>query len=154
MPRRDYDTTIDRAAIALVVGALVGSLLVGATMIVLGLAGVGSGQLIDPVRLGLIAPIYAFFYFAAGLAAVGVPIWIVLHRRGYRGRLAATVTGFFAAGLTWLLLQTWNNIVRGTIPEVGELWPVLISALPVAIIGAVVGFVVWRIAYRPVAVTP
>lgn len=108
-----------------------------------------------------------------GLTVAGLPAWIVLHRRGRRGWRAAVALG---AGLTFtvfMLLSFGDDLIREPPPTgstfsagdafgqivvdnqttaYGYFTKVLVSAI-FALIGAVVGWVVWRVAYRsdPVA---
>ena len=89
---------------------------------------------------GLIIGILAFFFatiiWALGLFIVGTPVWRVLHWLGLRGPVTASVTGFVLAGgaIALIAWEAWMGIGLN------------------AVLGAVIGHIVWRKAYRPVAV--
>ena len=89
---------------------------------------------------GLIIGVLAFFFatiiWALGLFIVGTPAWRVLHWLGLRGPVTASVTGFVLAGgaIALIAWEAWMGIGLN------------------AVLGAVIGHIVWRKAYRPVAV--
>ncbi len=96
----------------------------------------GSAMLGTLLFLGLASLIAAFIY-GLGLALLAGPLWWLLHRSGYRGWLAA------------VLLGAVLNLVVG----------VVIAGCSLGIVacltgtGAVVGLLVWRVAYRKTSTT-
>ncbi len=136
-------TTLGRAALALLAGAVVGAVLTALAFAAsaylfpqspearsvgfdLGQAGVW----------GLIFLVMVLFWIA-GLAVIGAPLWVLLHRLGHRARLHAMMLGALATGVSGYVLGV-----------------VAISPLPIAwfltfaLIGAATGELIRKIAYR------
>jgi hypothetical protein len=153
VPSRNYDTTFGRAAFALAIGAAAGGILTGlifATLVPFGFTNPEH----DPPTLGdllgaiPVVSVFATLGYGAALVLVGVPMWLLMHRLGWRSWLDAMLGGFLAAGLACFVVR--SSITAGTALLFG--WrPIIESVLLVAAIGATVGLVVWRIAYRPIA---
>lgn len=102
----------------------------------------------------------AILVWAGGLALVGAPLWAVLHARGLRSAAHAVAVGAvatFLASAILLLLLPWG---MGDLNEGGRWiiqdgartpygwWVLLRSASLMALSGALVGLLIWRIAYR------
>jgi hypothetical protein len=106
----------------------------------------------------------AFFIWSVGLAVVGVPIWWLLHKKGLRSWQAAVLCGAIAAfvggfamnlGLVLSIESSSFSDSGGYSMIDGELtaygWRSLVlGAVQIGFIGAIVGAVIWRIAYRRV----
>jgi hypothetical protein len=105
--------TIPRAALALFAGSLVGAALVILSMIlpVLILAPKEFAAQWQPndANFLLLEFLVAWCVFAIGLAIVGVPLWWVCHRQGWRGARAALALGFLATFLASMV----TNILPG-----------------------------------------
>jgi hypothetical protein len=92
------------------------------------------------VFLGLFAAIaatiMAFIFFLAGLIAIGIPTWWVLHRTGLTSGIAFAAVGaiesVLGAALVKPLLMPLDPFVL-----------VLVLALP----GSVAGWVIWQLGY-------
>lgn len=132
---------------ALVVGTLTGSALLAvgviATALVTGLVhgapdeALGGGLLIAVLFLLFSLPIWA-----AGLIVVGIPGWIALHALGWRSRWAGATFGGGATFIAALILGLRFNALNR-----GNPWEVSLMAGVLALIGAVVGWMVVRHAY-------
>lgn len=119
---------------------------VGASGICLGLIGLATTLGSGGIGLVFFVP-YAFFLasivFLLGLTFIGLPAWIVFDRMGWTRPIHGMLLGAFGvyaacAGL-WMLM---------TIGQVGWSTDALRNTSPMAIDGALVGYTIWRIAYR------
>ena len=128
-------TTVERAVTGLVMGALVGA----------GLVTVFSIFVLGP--LAIFAGILSFFVWGFGLFAIATPGWWVLYRLGARCQTAAVIYG---GGLSFLTVGAWVWI-PGLI--YGADFSVMTKILPFAgvmgLAGAIVGWVVAKVAYEP-----
>lgn len=133
-------TTMSRATLGLAAGAVTGGLIIGAALSVIFASSAiqegffqQEGRFIGSlyfVMLVVFATLYSTVVFAIGLAAV-TPLWWGLHRIGVRCWSAASPLGALLAGGTMLAFtQSW------------------LAAGALAGIGAIVGAVIWRVAYR------
>jgi hypothetical protein len=106
----------------------------------------------------------AWLFFAGGLTIVGVPLWWAFHRMGWRSARAALALGFVAT----FSVSVVTNTVRlpdpegaqtsfgdsgGMVVEEGHItsygwYRVLWDSTEFALLGAVVGAVIWRLAYK------
>jgi len=132
---RRYETTLDRAGLALAAGAglcaLVTLLLVLAS---------GERDMLALVSLALLGGAVGI----AAIAAIALPPWLVLHRLGWRREWHAATLGaglaltLFVAGQTDAfaasLLLRWLSA--------------LATSLLLALVAAGIALVMWRIAYR------
>jgi hypothetical protein len=153
-----------RSAVAgLFVGSVAGAFLVSSFAVIEGV--VSSEFKIAPdLAMGIGIAVYAFVVWAAGLFILAPLPWYVLHRSGYRGFLPAMIFGFVAASVTVAAALTRGF---GLIPQDpfsvwdsgGATWidgkqtlhgwtETFKAALLCGLCGAVVGLIVWRIAYR------
>lgn len=142
-------------------GAIAGGLLV-----ILGLSATGlwSGTLTAGDLLMLI-PVFvgAALTWGQGLIVFAALPWYVLHRLGLRGWRTAITLGAgltFTAGALFQFMELWNRAGQtgtygdGTGTILIDGWPTLYGwrvtlELPIllALAGAIVGWVVWRVAY-------
>ncbi|WP_010545114.1 hypothetical protein [Sphingomonas elodea] len=142
---RDYRTSIDGVGKALGVGSALGGLLI--LMLLIGAGQRAAFALLSGVLLGAI-------FSGIALAAVGGPIWLVLHALGLRrGRHAALVTGLLGLGL-YLGAQGYGTGLYTIAPIDTRSWLLGLAlraaqGLAVALLAAGIGLAMWRIAYRP-----
>jgi hypothetical protein len=144
-PRR-YDTTLDRAGIALGVG----SALAGGIILALLLLG---GQR-NPLAL---ASGWAIGSLFAGIAitAVGGPLWLVMHVAGLRRASHAALVGALTAMAIFVGAQTYGFGLFEMPPMDNRAWlfrwlSALASSAVLGLFAGAIGVVMWRIAYRRV----
>lgn len=142
VPER-LETTLGRAAWALCLGALAGAALVGLGWGALaGIQQIGSRQT-GGLPGGLIIVGLAFGFavvtYAAGLALAAAPLWALLHAIGVRSWWAAMLLGAFLNGGVILLVQG---------ASIRRLPAIFVLDAAFALFGAIVGWVIWRAAYR------
>lgn len=155
-----YTTDVPRCLLALPAGALAGAVLTSLWS-VWGWQGV----LADAAPSALSVLVYAAAIWGAGLAVIATPPWAGLHLLGWREWWVAALLG---AALTFLAVltlmtglyglhmsgasfsagdgggRTWDN---GALTAYGLVQAVKLAGACSAM-GAIVGLVVWRIAYR------
>jgi len=141
---RRYETSLDRAGLALGAGALVGGVFACI------LTGIGSG----------FAPLTLFVGFVIGMvitamAAVGIggPLWLILHVAGRRGPFAAALTGAVAGFALFLGGQTYGfGLFDAPLTDQRTMLFRWLSAIAVslilALVSALIGWTMWRVAYR------
>jgi hypothetical protein len=142
-PRR-YEISIDRAGLALGVG----SVLAGG--IVLGLLLLGGQR--DPLALAsgwMIGSVFA----GIALTAVGGPLWLVMHVAGLRRPRHAALVGAVTAMAIFVGAQTYGFGMFEMPPMDNSAWlyrwlSALASSAVLAVIAAIIGVVMWRVAYR------
>lgn len=142
--QRRYDTTIDRAGLAL--GA--GSALAG--ILVLGLLLLGGQR--APLNL-LSGWLIGSVFSGIAITAVAGPVWLVLHVAGLRRAWYAALVGALTAMTIFVGAQTYGFGLLA-MPEMDArtllfrwLSAVASSAI-LAAIAAAIGAIMWRIAYR------
>ena len=86
----------------------------------------------------------SFLVFLVGLSVVGLPLWMVFERLGWRRPRHAAALGAAASYAACLGIALAVNSGE-TLPS--PLWRVALDTLPIALDGAFVGWVVWRMAY-------
>lgn len=137
---------------AILVGALVGALCPVAywLVVVLGtvlMSGDFSALSMDGILAALAMPLIAFLYgyvgWLAGLIILGIPGWLLLHHSGFRGLAPALAFGactptVVVVGLALLVVP---NIATDTTLALAVL------AVAVAAIGALVGATIWTMSY-------
>ena len=143
-------TSAGRVALAFLAGPTVGGILVGAWFVIQGLvsADLTGPDFIISTFLVFAAATFASIAFGVGVLLLGGPVWWWLHRSRQTSAWTATVVGgvLTFAGSALLL------ITAGGAPDIN--WLLL------ALDGAVVGWVIQRIAYgrpkppRPTLVRP
>jgi hypothetical protein len=139
-----YDTSIDRAGIAL--GA--GSALAGIIIVVLVLAGGRS----DPVSLvsgWMIGTVFS----ALAITAVGGPLWLVMHVAGLRRARHAAIIGAVTAMAIFVGAQTYGFGLLEMPPMDSRAWmfrwgSAILSSAVLALVAGGIAVVMWRIAYR------
>lgn len=142
--QRRYETTIDRAGLAL--GA--GGALAGCIVAVLLLLG---GQR-DPLAL-LSGWLIGSIFSVIGITAVGGPVWLVLHIAGLRRAWHAGLVGATTAMMIFVGAQTYGfgmfamPVMDGRTLLFRWLSALATSAI-LAGIAAAIGAAMWRIAYR------
>lgn len=139
-----YDTTIDRAGLAL--GA--GSALAGFIVLALVLLG---GQR-DPLSL-LTGWLIGSVFSGIAITAVGGPIWLALHVAGLRRMWHAALVGAITAMLIFVGAQTYGFGMFDMPAIDGRTWlfrwlSALATSLFLAGIAAAIAALMWRIAYR------
>ena len=141
-----YDTTLDRAGIALALGGALG----GRVVLLLVYA---AGQR-DPGALGA-AWLLGTIFSALGIAGAGGPLWLVLHLAGYRRPAHAATLGALIALVLFVGAQTYGfGFLAAPASDVRTTLFRWISALGtsalLAIVAAGIALAMWRVAYRRV----
>lgn len=143
---RQYETTLDRAGLALVTGGGLGGLVV----LLLVVAG---GQR-DPLAL-MTALVLGTVFTMLGVTAVGAPLWLVMHLSGYRRGWHAAALGALLALIVFVAGQTYGFGFAGApVTDGRTLFLRWLSALAtsglLAVVAAAIGYAMWRVAYRRV----
>ena len=134
---RDYRISIDRAGLALAAGGVACGAIAAALLVLGGRRGLDS--LASAFVLGAI-------FSTLALAAIGGPVWLLLHVAGRRGPVAAALAGALIGFLLFLFSQI-DLLGRGAAPldawlrEIG-------SSFVLAALAAAIALGMWRIAYR------
>jgi hypothetical protein len=172
-----YELTLWRASLGLFVGALVAAILVvGITVVPMSHYPAQEGGLIgapwERIRgTVLLVFVFAFICFSVGLLLVGIPSWVALHRRGLRGWRIAGILGVattFAVSVAFsvlpLVFHPSNSTYSASDGGVATVinyhltlfgWMEILSqSLQLAVIGGIVGWTIWRIAYRSITTGP
>ncbi len=142
--QRRYDTSIDRAGLAL--GA--GSALAGLIVLALLLLG-GQRQPLNLLSGWLIGSIFS----GLAITAVGGPIWLVMHVAGLRRSWHAALVGAVTAMVIFVGAQTYGFGMLD-MPEIDSRtllfrWlSALASSALLAGLAAGIAAIMWRIAYR------
>lgn len=141
-----FGVKIRRAAAS--VGILMVAALVAwvTTIVLLAVLGIFAGDY-GP-GIGLIAGVFTMPFWFCGLALMGGPIWLVLHRAGRTDRRTAMVTAAGVAAVATPLL-VWAMFTGGTFALIPEaVLGLLLTAALASPGGAVAGFIVWALAYE------
>ena len=142
--RQRFDTTIDRAGIALGVGsALAGG-------IVLGLVLLGGQR--DPLAL-MSGWVIGSIFSGIAITAVGGPLWLVMHVAGLRRARHAALVGAMTAMAIFVGAQTYGFGLFEMPPMDNRAllfrWiSAIASSAVLAMLAALIGALMWRIAYR------
>lgn len=142
---RHYDTSLDRAGLALGAGSLLGG------TIAFGLLLLGGTR--DPLALALGWGIGSLFS-AIGMTAVTGPLWLVMHVAGLRRARYAAIVGAVTAMAIFVGAQTYGFGLFDMPAMDGRTWlyrwlsAAATSAMLAGVAGAI-GAVMWRIAYQP-----
>ncbi|AJP74095.1 hypothetical protein [Sphingomonas hengshuiensis] len=143
LPRR-YDTTLDRAGLALAVG----SVLLG--LIATGLIALGGRT--EPATL-VTGALLGSIFGGIAITAVAGPLWLVMHVAGLRRPGHAALVGAVTALAIFVGAQTYGFGLF-EMPAMDErAWifrwlSALATSGVLALIAASIGLVMWRIAYR------
>lgn len=142
--RHGYQTSVDRAGYAILAGGvLCGAIAAG----LLALGGQG-----DPMAIATIFMIGSVLSSLA-VTAIAAPIWLVMHLSGRRkprhAMLVGAVTGFlvFAAGQTYGF-GLGDAPVSDAATVMMRWLSAAATSLILAVLSAIVGLVMWRVAYR------
>lgn len=141
---RRYESSIDRAGLALGVGSML------AGTIVLGLLLLGGKR--DPLTLAsgwMIGSVFA----GIAITAVGGPLWLVMHVAGLRRPRHAALVGAVTAMAIFVGAQTYGFGLFEMPPMDNGAWiyrwlSALASSAILAVIAACIGATMWRVAYR------
>lgn len=139
------ETTLDRAGLALGAGGLMG----GAVWLVLAW-GSGTASALAITTAFILGTVFT----TLGIAAVGVPVWLVLHL-GKRRRLGhAAIAGAAIGFVVFLFAQTYGFGLFEAPPSDGTTllyrWAsAAATSLLLAGVAAAIATVMWVIAYRP-----
>ena len=149
MSADNLSTNPRRATLAVTVGAVIGAL--GVAIVVLSLATIATGVVsASDLIVAILIFIVALVGWSLGLFLFGLPLWWLFHLNGWRGRRVAMLLGAFTTLVIVLLLEMSGGILAVTTGnnDAGHLMP-LVWAGVMALLGALVALVIWRIAYRP-----
>jgi hypothetical protein len=161
---KDRAVEVPRAALALTAGAIVGGLLTALLLLAPGLiTDFQAYRMMGPwgPYIGVVVAIASFWYFLVGLFVVGAPAWYLAHRLGRTRWFDAMAVGTALMFLVTMFVTTGPSdggslrargvdlMVDGHLTEQGRI-DALETSICMAAIGAIVGFVIWWIAYRDV----
>jgi hypothetical protein len=161
--RHDLYATSRRAAVALLCGAALAGVLTTLALSLPDLIG-PSGT---PLSLLVAATTVATIVWAAGMGIVGGPLWVFADRHHVRGAGAAIVIGGLTPSLTSLTWAVITDLIGGEFSSSmdgvarfvnghrtlqGWLDSLQFAGL-LALAGCAVGYLVWRVAYRPIPVS-
>ena len=137
-----------RATLAATAGAVVGAL--GVTIIVLLLATAATGIVnASDLIIAILIFIVALVGWSLGLFLFGLPLWWLFHRNGWRGRRVAMLLGAATTYVIVFLLEISGGIFAvATGDNDGGHLASLVWAGLMALLGAIVALVIWRVAYR------
>ncbi|MES1203436.1 MAG: hypothetical protein ABUS57_18525 [Pseudomonadota bacterium] len=144
MKKAIYVTTRKRALVAMLGGALTGSVLFPVGFLLCG--DVDLDWNADPLEV-VVGQASLLFACLTLIAALGLPAWFVLSRNTRRGPLLAILVGAAITSLVFLGGLAW--IVRGELYLVGvDEVGLAVAFAASALCGGGVGLATWRIAYR------
>ena len=146
----NLSTNPRRATLAVTVGAVIGAL--GVAVVVLLLATIATGVVsAADLIVAILIFIVALVGWSLGLFLFGLPLWWLFHRNGWRGRRVAMLLGALTTFVIVLLLEMSGGILAVTTgnSDAGHLIS-LVWVGVMALLGAIVALVIWRIAYRQV----
>ena len=137
-----------RATLAAIAGAVVGAL--GVVIVVLLFAALASGVSASDLVVSILIFLVALVGWSLGLFLLGLPLWWLFHRNGWRGQRVAMLLGAFTTFIIVVLLETSGGVLAVTTGKssAGQLMS-LVWTCVMAVLGATVALVIWRIAYRP-----
>ncbi|MCW3836582.1 hypothetical protein ACFQ1E_09830 [Sphingomonas canadensis] len=142
----EYETTLDRAGLAMAAGSLLGGGVVTALLAMGGTSGVM--ELVWGTLIGAV-------FVSIGIAAVVGPLWLVMHVAGLRRARHAAMVGALVAMVVVIGARTWG-FGMGDMPPIdgrtlAMAWlSALATSLLWALAAALIGLAMWRIAYRRV----
>ena len=144
-----FSTNTRRATLALTAGAVIGAL--GVAVVVLLLATIATGVVsAADLIVAILIFIVALVGWSLGLFLFGLPLWWLFHRNGWRSRRVAMLLGALTTFVIILLLEMSGGVfaVATGDSEAGHLQSFVWAGV-MALLGAIVALVIWRIAYRP-----
>ena len=136
-----------RATLAAAAGAVIGAL--GVVAVVLLFAAMASGVRDSDLVVSMLIFLVALVGWSLGLFLLGLPLWWLFHRNGWRSRRVAMLLGAFTTFVIVLLLEMSGGIfaVATGNSDGGDLISFVWIGV-MAVLGAIVALVIWRIAYR------
>lgn len=167
-----YVTTIRRAILALICGALAGTLAFLLELWILLAIRPNKLEEVNEYLGTADADIYTFvvqygfIFFAGGLFLVGGPVWALLHRLGLRRWFYAVGLGAVLGSAAYVIYGLWNQqwvglmLISFLTEEFGGItysnggltndgWEALYrGVIIIAVAGVVAGLTIWRVAYR------
>lgn len=144
--RYRYEASLDRAGFALAAGRAVGGVFAA------GVVALGSGFVPLEIAVGfLIGTVIT----AVAAVAIGGPVWMMCHALGLRGPGAAAGIGALAGFALLLGGQTYGfGLFAMPVTDPATLlfrWiSALATSLVLALVAALTGWTMWRVAYRRV----
>ena len=136
-----------RATLAAAAGAVIGAL--GVVAAVLLFAAMASGVRASDLVVSILIFLVALVGWSLGLFLFGLPLWWLFHRNGWRGRRVAMLLGAFTTSVIVLLLERSGGFLAvATGDNSGEHLISFVWIGVMAVLGAIVALVIWRIAYR------
>lgn len=143
---RGYEASLDRAGLALGAGGLVGGAFAAVPV------GIGSGLALVQLIVGFVLGVLITMMAAV---AIGGPVWLVCHALGWRGPGVAVAVGALAGFALFLGGQTYGfGLFDMPAMESQTLLFRWLSAaatsLVLALLSALIGWTMWRVAYRRV----
>ena len=172
MKQADYVTTLPRALVAMLGGAVIGTLVFLLEIAILialepsKLDDLASTMYTTNLDVILTIAVYVFAFFAGGLLIVGSPLWWFLHVFGRRNWFDALGLGTALCATGFVFMAMWNpdwqalSLISFLTEEFGGItagndgltrdgWAALIrGTIGIAIAGAFAGLVMWKIAYK------
>ena len=141
-----YEASLDRAGLALAAGGMVGGVFAGVLVMV------GTGLAPFAILVGFVV---GMMITAMAAVAIGGPVWLVCHATGRRGPGMAVTVGALAGFALFLGGQTYGfGLFEMPVTDSETLLFRWISAvatsLVLALVAALVGWTMWRVAYRRV----
>ena len=137
-----------RATLAAAAGAVIGAL--GVVAAVLLFAAMASGVRASDLVVSILIFLVALVGWSLGLFLLGLPLWWLFHRNGWRSRRVAMLLGAFTTFVIVLLLERSGGFLAvATGDNSGEDLISFVWIGVMAVLGAIVALVIWRIAYRP-----
>lgn len=141
---RRYDSSIDRAGLALGAGAV----LAGA--LVCGLLAMGGAR--DPMLLAK-GWVLGSLFGGIAITAVAGPLWLVMHVAGLRRPRHAALVGAVTAMAIFVGAQTYGFGLFERPPMDNGAWlyrwlSAVASSAVLAGLAALIGLAMWRVAYR------
>jgi hypothetical protein len=137
-----------RATLAAAAGAVIGAL--GVVAAVLVFAAMTSGVSASDLVVSILIFLVALVGWSLGLFLVGLPLWWLFHRNGWRGRRVAMLLGGFTTFVIVLLLERSGGVLAvATGDNSGGDFISFVWVAVMAVRGAIVAVVSWKIAYRP-----
>jgi hypothetical protein len=151
MSQDSLSTNPLHATLAVTAGAAIGAL--GVAIVVLSLATAGTEAVnLSDLIVSILIFIVALVGWSLGLFLFGLPLWWLFHRSGRRSWRVAMLLGAFTTFVIVLLLERSGGILAVATgdTEAGQLISFIWIGV-MAVLGAIVALVIWRIAYRPSA---
>jgi hypothetical protein len=142
------ETNPRRATLAAAAGAAIGA--AGVVAVVLLFAAMAGGVGASDLVVSLLIFVVALTGWSLGLFVFGLPLWWLFHRNGWRGRRVAMLLGAFTTFVIVLVLEMSGGIFAvATGDSDGGGLVSFVWAGVMAVLGAIVALVIWKIAYRP-----